>query len=102
MSEWSDGSPSPMASALFGFAFGPAATAFLDRMPPGKLRARIVKKARALISNSHPPGCKKLKGVMDGDDSVWRIRSGDYRILYVVRKIEVIVLNIDDRKDVYR
>lgn len=83
-------------------AFGPAATAFLDRMPTGKLRAQVAKKCRSLIANPHPPGCKKLKGVTDGDEPVWRIRSGDYRILYVVRKIEVIVLNIDDRKDVYR
>jgi mRNA interferase RelE/StbE len=91
-----------MASALFGLAFGPAATAFLDGMPTGKLRAQVAKKCRSLIANPHPPGCKKLAGVTDGDEPVWRIRSGDYRILYVVRKIEVIVLNIDDRKDVYR
>lgn len=91
-----------MPSAPFGLGFGPAATAFLDRMPPGKLRAQITKKARSLIANPHPPGCKKLKGVIEGNDPVWRIRSGDYRILYVVRKIEVIVLDIDHRKDVYR
>lgn len=91
-----------MPSALFRLAFGPAATAFLDQMPPGKIRAQITKKARSLIANQHPSGCKKLKGVMDGNDPVWRIRSGDYRILYVVRKIEVVVIDIDHRKDVYR
>jgi mRNA-degrading endonuclease RelE of RelBE toxin-antitoxin system len=30
------------------------------------------------------------------------VRSGDYRILYVVRGMIVCVLDIDNRKDVYR
>ena len=87
---------------LVGFSFGPAAVAFLDKMPAGKLRARIIKKARSLLTNPHPPGCKKLVGVLSGTDTVWRIRSGDYRILYVAHSMEIIVLDIDHRKDVYR
>jgi hypothetical protein len=41
---------------LAGFSFGPAAAAFLDKMPPGKLRAQIVRKARSLLTNPYPPG----------------------------------------------
>lgn len=87
---------------LIGLSFGPAAVAFLDKMPPGKIRAQITKKARALISNSHPPGCKKLVDMMSGADAIWRLRCGDYRILYIVRSKEVIVIDIGDRKDIYR
>ena len=87
---------------LVGLSFGPAAVTFLDKMPPGKLRAQIVKKAKTLLTDPHPPGCKKLVGVMSGTDAVWRIRSGDYRILYVARTMEVVVLDIDHRKDIYR
>ena len=87
---------------LFGLAFGPAAVDFLDALPPGKLRARIANKARSLIGNPHPPGCKKLVNVLHGTDPVWRIRSGDYRILYVCRVNEVVIIDIDHRKDVYR
>ena len=87
---------------LTGFSFGPTAAAFLDKMPPGKVRAQIAKKARSLLANPYPPGCKKLIGVMSGTDAVWRIRSGDYRILYVARAMEIVVLDIDHRKDVYR
>ena len=87
---------------LAGFSFGPAAAAFLDKMDPGKVRAQIVKKARALLTDPFPPGCKKLVGVMSGTDPVWRIRSGDYQILYVARSNEVIVIDIGDRKDIYR
>lgn len=87
---------------LAGLSFGPAAVAFLDKMPEGKLRAQITKRARSLISDPYPPGCKKLVGVMSGPDPVWRLRSGDYRILYVARSTEIIVIDIDHRKDVYR
>ncbi len=85
-----------------GFSFGRAATEFLDAMSPGKQRAQIARKAKSLHTNPHPPGCKKLAGIMAGNDCVWRIRSGDYRILYVVRSMEIIVIDIDHRKDVYR
>lgn len=91
-----------MARALFGLAFSKDASDFLDSMPAGKIRAQVAKKAKALITNPHPAGCKKLVNVKDGDDPVWRIRSGDYRILYVVRENEVIILDIGDRKDIYK
>lgn len=87
---------------ILGFSFGPAAVAFLDRMPPGKIRAQIVKKARSLMANPYPAGCKKLVGVVSGADAVWRIRSGDYRILYMARAAEIVILDIGDRKDIYR
>ena len=87
---------------LVGFSFGPDATAFLDKMPAGKLRAQVAKKAKALHLDPHPPGCKKLVDVTIGTESVWRVRAGDYRILYVVRPAEIIVIDIGDRKDIYR
>ncbi len=91
-----------MSALLSGLAFGPAAAEFLDKLPPGKLRAQVAKKAKALLLDPHPPGCKKLVNVMHGGEPVWRVRSGDYRILYVCRPNEVIVIDIGDRKDVYR
>jgi mRNA interferase RelE/StbE len=91
-----------MTKTLFGLAFSEAAADFLDRMPAGKIRAQIAKKAKSLIHDPHPPGCKKLAGMKNGDEPVWRLRSGDYRILYSVRELEVIVLDIGNRKDVYK
>lgn len=91
-----------MAKLLWGLAIGPAAASFLDDMQPGKIRAQIVKRIRALQSNPHPPGCKKLVGISVGVDAVWRVRSGDYRMLYVVRENEIVVVDIDHRKDVYK
>lgn len=87
---------------LFGFTIGTKAAAFLDAMPTGKLRAQVAKKARALMEQPHPPGCKKLINVLHGAEPVWRVRAGDYRILYLSRPNEVVVIDIADRKDVYR
>jgi mRNA interferase RelE/StbE len=91
-----------MTKTLFGLTFSRAAAGFLDAMPHGKIRAQLAKKAKSLIANIRPMNCKKLKGLKEGDDPVWRIRSGDYRILYSVRDNEVLILDIDNRKDVYK
>lgn len=55
----------------------------LDRLP-ASLAARIYARIEALGSDPRPQGTKKLQGSMSG----WRIRVGDYRILY----------EIDDRR----
>jgi mRNA interferase RelE/StbE len=89
--------------ALYGFAYTEAALKYLETVP-AKFQIQIRRKIDALALNPYPQGCKKLKGVTDGDDAIYRIRSGDYRVLYVVKGSphQIIVLDIDDRKDVYR
>jgi mRNA interferase RelE/StbE len=47
---------------------------------PTKIIGRIVPRLEGLASAPRPPGCKKLKG----GDKEWRIRVGDYRIIYVI------------------
>jgi mRNA interferase RelE/StbE len=86
----------------WGFAFTEAALKFLEKVPH-KERRQVIKKARALHANPFPQGCKKLQVFeTDGGESIYRERSGDYRILYIVREQEVIILDIDHRKDVYK
>ena len=90
---------------LMGLAFSKAALDGLAGVEPAKVRAQVLKKAKALLLNPHPQGSKKLNGVAASDGSmVYRERSGDYRILYVVRvnPAEVVILDIDDRKDIYK
>jgi mRNA interferase RelE/StbE len=91
---------------LTGLVITKAALNNLARIPP-KIRAQLVKKAKALIRDPHPQGSRPLKGITTNDgEPVYRQRSGDYRILYIVRQSpttkEVIVLDIDNRKDVYK
>jgi mRNA interferase RelE/StbE len=88
---------------LFGFAYSTQALANLKTIP-AKFRKQIVNRVQDLASNPHPHNCKVVQNMMDGEDKVYRVRSGDYRILYSVRTNpdQIVVLDIDHRKDVYR
>jgi mRNA interferase RelE/StbE len=52
-----------------------------------------------LAQNPRPPDCKKLKDM----DDLYRVRVGDYRIIYQVKDEEVLVLvvRVAHRKDAY-
>ena len=64
-----------------------------------KLITRIVPRLEHMAAVPRPPGCKKLKG----GDNEWRIRIGDYRIVYVVDDSAktVDVTRIAHRREVY-
>jgi mRNA interferase RelE/StbE len=61
--------------------------------------AKIVKRIEALADNPFPEGAIRLKGREE-----WRIRQGDYRILYVVESdiVTVFVIKIGHRREIYR
>jgi mRNA interferase RelE/StbE len=42
--------------------------------------ARVIAAVRTLAATPRPAGCKKLVGATD----LWRIRLGDYRIVYAI------------------
>jgi len=64
------------------------------------VQKRIVKQLKSLRENPRPQGVKKLAG----EDDLYRIRQGDYRIIYMIREKELIVLvvKIGDHKEIYR
>ncbi|HEX3867685.1 MAG TPA: type II toxin-antitoxin system RelE/ParE family toxin [Gemmatimonadaceae bacterium] len=70
----------------------------LEALPDAVL-ARVARHLDALQTTPRPSGCKKLRGATD----LWRVRVGDYRIIYHVDDgAQVIeVQAIRDRKDVY-
>jgi mRNA interferase RelE/StbE len=90
-----------MSGSLYGFAYTPQALAFLKTLQP-KLRTQIITRIQALAANPSPPGSKKLHGVFDGDNPVYRARQGSHRIIYSARGVIIVILDIDHRKDVYR
>ena len=92
-----------MASKLYGFSYTPQALAFLKTIQP-KTRGQIIAKIKALGTDPYPKNSRLVHGRMDGENRVHRIRSGDYRALYSVRlkPDQIIILDIDHRKDVYR
>ena len=89
---------------LVGLSFSAASLEFLATVPH-KFRAQIIKKAKALINNQHPQGSKKLQDIETSlGEPIHRERSGDYRILYVVKSnpTHVVILDIGHRKDIYQ
>jgi mRNA interferase RelE/StbE len=53
-----------------------------------------------LEQNPRPPGCKQLAG----DSGFYRIRVGDYRVIYSIEDdvLLVLVLKVGPRRDIYR
>ena len=65
---------------------------------PEKDYQKITTAISGLANDPRPSGCKKLKGRPG-----YRIRQGNYRIIYEinVKILTVIVIDIGNRKDIY-
>lgn len=71
----------------------------LRKLDPGE-RRRIQAAIELLASNPRPSGAKKL---VDGDGE-WRVRTGNYRIVYEIRDevLVILVLAVGHRREIYR
>lgn len=67
---------------------------------PKKETQQISKAIDGLSNNPRPSGCKKLKGE---SEYMWRIRVGNYRVIYTIDdQVKIIdVRKIGHRKDIY-
>ena len=72
----------------------------LEAIAGKKDRERITQRILALAENPRPPGVEKLSGTSEK----YRIRQGDFRILYEIQddELTVYIVRIGDRKEVYR
>jgi mRNA interferase RelE/StbE len=79
--------------------FSPAAARDLRNLPR-QVQKRILPRIEKLSDDPRPRGCTKL----EGEDDVYRIRVGEYRVLYLVtdRTLSVLIIRIRHRKEVYR
>lgn len=61
---------------------------------------RVIPRIKALAEDPRPPGCRKLVGAK----SDWRIRIGDYRVIYGIdeKAKSVRVFRVRHRREVYR
>jgi mRNA interferase RelE/StbE len=66
---------------------------------PTKDLSRIIERIEELAGNPYPPGAVRLKGREE-----WRIRQGDYRILYIVEEkiVTVFVVKVGHRREAYK
>lgn len=77
----------------------PSAVKDLDRLEL-KIRSRVVKALCSLEESPRPWGAKKLAG----GEAQWRLRIGDYRILYEILDdaATVRVFRVVHRREAYR
>ncbi|MFH0883486.1 MAG: type II toxin-antitoxin system RelE/ParE family toxin [bacterium] len=68
---------------------------------PADLRNKVGTAVDGLSINPRPDGVQKMKVA---NPPFWRIRIGDYRIIFAIddNKKEVVIARIRHRKDVYR
>jgi mRNA interferase RelE/StbE len=88
-----------VAGKILEVRFAPRAERAFLSLPAGD-RRRLAPPIEALAQDPRPRGARKLAG----EEGLFRIRVGDFRVLYVVRDLELIVLVLDigHRKDIYR
>lgn len=70
----------------------------LEKLPDGSFE-RITKAIQELAENPRPPGCKKMKGRQG-----YRIRVGDYRVVYEIEddKLLVLIIDVGHQREIYR
>lgn len=90
---------SDVGVAEYSVVFARSARRELEQLEIAMAR-RIISRTEALASTPRPPGCVKLQGA----DDLWRIRVGDYRVIYSIddgaRIVDISAVR--HRSDAYR
>ena len=63
-------------------------------------RPHVVKRILALATDPFSVGSVKLRGA----ENLYRVRSGDYRIIYSVssKEVTILIIKVGHRKEIYR
>jgi mRNA interferase RelE/StbE len=83
----------------YSIEFSPSAAKSFAKLDK-PLRLRISGAIELLAVDPRPPAAKMLRGDEQG---WWRVRVGDYRIVYTITdgRLSILVLRIGHRRDVY-
>jgi mRNA interferase RelE/StbE len=89
-----------MTHPIYDVKFLRTALRFLVVLTDEKTKRKIQKIIENLAIDPRPPGFKKLSGA----DDLYRIRIGDYRVVYSIKDhiVQILIIRIAHRKDVYR
>lgn len=79
--------------------FAPSAEREFKKLPKA-VQTPLAREIDSLSTNPHPDGAEKIAQI----DHCYRIRQGDYRIIYVVHDsvLVVLVVRIGNRREVYK
>jgi mRNA interferase RelE/StbE len=83
----------------YAIQYKPAALRQLHALPHD-IQARVQAAIEGLGDNPFPPKVKKMAGSPDR----WRIRVGDYRVVYEVHshRLMILVIAVGHRREIYR
>ncbi len=83
----------------YEITFARSARKELERLET-PVASRILERIFQLGSNPRPSGCRKLEGA----SNLWRLRVGDYRVIYSIMDSEFVVdiCLVRHRSDAYR
>jgi len=84
---------------MYKVEFRPSARRELKKLPR-RDQVRLLRAIDGLAYDPRPPGVKKLTGA----DDLYRVRVGDYRVVYQIHddRLVVLVVRVGHRKDIYR
>lgn len=82
----------------YSLTWKPSAVRELRKLPRPVI-ARLVERIEELQRNPYPQGATKMIAMQD----TWRIRDGDYRVIYRVagNTLTVEIIRVGNRRDVY-
>ena len=85
---------------MYQILIKPSAKKELKKLSPF-IATSIANKIDTLAADPRPAGCKKL---VNNKEELWRVRVGDYRILYAIDDVVRIVdiQQIGHRREIYR
>lgn len=88
------------AGRRYEIRFSPDAEKDLAAVRSEKVRRRIDARIQLLAADPRPHGSQKLSG----KDALYRVRCGEYRIVYQIedQALVVLIVRIRHRRDVYR
>ena len=85
---------------MYQIVVKPSARKELKKLPVS-IGTLIAEKIDSLANNPRPEGCKKL---VNNKEELWRVRVGDYRILYTIDdRIRIVdIHHVGNRRDIYK
>lgn len=103
--QWTGASPAGTPSPSTGpkpLQISKEAAAFLEKIPT-KHKMQIVRRVEAMLTGTNlPPSSEKMHITAQGNVPVYRLKSGEYRILFSLADKQITILKIGHRQDAYR
>lgn len=87
--------------ASFSVDFTPAATRDVRRLDP-HLRAKLLEATTVLAQTPYPSGGSRIALMVGLTPPHFRLRIGDYRVIYRIEDQRVVVVRVAHHREAYR